>query len=271
MKKHKMNYLSCIYTALIMLFLYAPIAVLIIFSFNDSKSRNVWTGFTFRWYRDLFHDEEIMSALVLTLIVAFISAVLATILGTAAAIGFNKMNKRLRSVFMTLNYLPMVNPDIIIGVSLMLLFSYLRIEAGATTLMLAHITFSVPFVVLNVLPKLRAMDKNIYDAALDLGCSPVQAYFKVVIPEIMPAILSGFIMALTLSIDDFVVSYFVNGPATQTLPLVIYSQTRRRVTPKINALSTIIFIVVLAVLVVNNIYSSKKEQQNRVPHRRGGR
>ena len=267
MKRHK--HLANFYTALVMLFLYAPIAVLIVFSFNDSKSRNVWSGFTLRWYRDLFHDAEIMKALMLTLVVAVVSSVLATLLGTAAAIGLNKMNKKLRSVFMTLNYLPMVNPDIIIGVSLMLLFSYLRIEAGVSTLLLAHITFSVPYVVLNVLPKLRAMDKHIYEAALDLGCSPIQAYFKVVIPEILPGILSGFVMALTLSIDDFVVSYFVNGPATQTLPLVIYSQTRRRVTPKINALSTIIFIVVLAILGVNNIYSAHKEQQLR--GKKGGR
>lgn len=261
MKKH--NLLSNLYTALVMLFLYAPIAVLIVFSFNDSKSRNTWAGFTTHWYTDLFHDEEIISALVLTLVVALVSSVIATVLGTSAAIGLNKMNKKLRSVFMTLNYLPMVNPDIIIGVSLMLLFTYLRIEFGVGTLILAHITFSVPYVVLNVMPKLRAMDKHIYEAALDLGCSPLQAYFKVVIPEIMPGILSGFVMALTLSIDDFVVSYFVNGPASQTLPLVIYSQTRRRVTPKINALSTIIFIVVLGILVLNNFYSIRKEQQLR--------
>ena len=267
MKKH--NLLSNIYTGLVMLFLYAPILVLIVFSFNDSKSRNTWSGFTLRWYRDLFHDEEIIHALILTLIVAVVSSVIATLLGTAAAIGLNKMNKKLRSVFMTLNYLPMVNPDIIIGVSLMLLFSYLRIEFGVSTLLLAHITFSVPYVVLNVMPKLRAMDKHIYEAALDLGCSPLQAYFKVVIPEILPGILSGFVMALTLSIDDFIVSYFVNGSASQPLPLAIYSQTRRRVTPKINALSTIIFVVVLGILVINNIYSARKEQQLR--GKKGGR
>ena len=267
MRRHK--HLSNFYTALVMLFLYAPIVVLIVFSFNDSKSRNTWSGFTLRWYRDLFHDQEIMHALALTLVVAVVASVLATLLGTAAAIGLNKMNKRIRSVFMTLNYLPMVNPDIIIGVSLMLLFSYLRIEFGMSTLILAHITFSVPYVILNVMPKLRAMDKHIYEAALDLGCSPIQAYFKVVIPEIMPGILSGFIMALTLSIDAFVVSYFVNGSASQTLPLAIYSQTRRRVTPKINALSTIIFVVVLGILVINNIYSARKEQQLR--GKKGGR
>ena len=261
MKKH--TFLSNAYIALVMLFLYAPIAVLMVFSFNDSKSRNTWSGFTLRWYKDLFHDQEIMSALALTLLVAFVSAILATILGTMAAIGINRMGKRMRSVVMTLNYMPMVNPDIIIGVSLMLLFTYLRIEFGTTTLLLAHITFSTPYVVLNVLPKIRAMDKHIYEAALDLGCSPLQAYFKVVIPEIMPGIMSGFVMALTLSIDDFVVSYFVNGSSSQTLPLVIYSQTRRRVTPKINALSTIIFLVVLAILLINNFYSSHKEQQLR--------
>ena len=143
----------------------------------------------------------------------------------------------------------------------MLLFTYLRLKFGVTTLILAHITFSVPYVVLNVMPKLRSMDKHIYEAALDLGCSPLTAYFKVVIPEIMPGIMSGFLMALTFSMDDFVVSYFVNGSSSQTLPLVVYSQTRRRVTPKINALSTIIFIVVLGILVINNIYSARKEQQ----------
>ena len=267
MKKHIL--LSNIYTGLVMLFLYAPILVLIVFSFNDSKSRNTWSGFTLRWYRDLFHDEEIIHALILPLIVAVVSSVIATQLGTAAAIGLNMMNKKLRSVFMTLNYLPMGNPDIIIGVSLMLLFSYLRIEFGVSTLLLAHITFSVPYVVLNVMPKLRAMDKHIYEAALALGCSPLQAYFKVVIPEILPGILSGFVMALTLSIDDFIVSYFVNGSASQTLPLAIYSQTRRRVTPKINALSTIIFVVVLGILGINNIYSARKEQQLR--GKKGGR
>lgn len=269
MKKHKL--FSNLYTALVMLFLYAPIAVLIVFSFNDSKSRNTWSGFTLRWYRDLFHDEEIIHALGLTLLVALISTVFATILGTAAAIGINKMGKKMRSTIMTLNYLPMVNPDIIIGVSLMLLFTYLRIEFGVTTLLLAHVTFGTPYVVLNVLPKLRTMDKHIYDAALDLGCSPMQAYFKVVIPEIMPGIMSGFIMALTMSIDDFVVSYFVNGSSSQTLPLVIYSQTRRRVTPKINALSTVIFLIVLAILLLNNIYSAHKEQQLRSSNRKEGR
>lgn len=268
MKKHKL--LSDIYMAMVMLFLYAPILVLIVFSFNDSKSRNTWSGFTLHWYKDLFRDAEIMQSLALTLFVALLSAIIATVLGTAAAIGLSKANKRVRSAFMTLNYLPMVNPDIIIGVSLMLLFTYLRVEFGVTTLLLAHITFSVPYVVLNVMPKLRAMDKHIYDAALDLGCNPLEAYFKVVIPEIMPGILSGFVMALTLSIDDFVVSYFVNGSASQTLPLVIYSQTRRRITPKINALSTIIFVVVLGILVINNLYSIRKEQQAIAANKKGG-
>lgn len=261
MKQHK--WLSGIYTALVMAFLYAPIVVLMVFSFNDSKSRNTWAGFTLRWYRDLFHDQEIMQALALTLIVAVVSSVITTLLGTAAAIGLEKMNKKLQSVFMTLTYLPMINPDIITGVSLMLLFGYLRMKFGVTTLILAHITFNVPFVILNVMPKLRAMDQYTYEAALDLGCNPFQAFFKVVIPEIMPGIMSGFLMALTFSMDDFVISYFVNGSASQTLPLAIWSQTRRRVTPKINALSTIIFLVILLVLIVSNIHSARKERMLR--------
>ncbi len=266
MKKHKL--LANGYTALIMLFLYAPIVVLMAFSFNDSKSRNVWTGFTLRWYRDLFQDQEIMRALGLTLLVAFLSSIAATVLGTAAAIGLEKMNKKLKSFFMTVTYLPMINPDIITGVSLMLLFGYLRIKFGITTLILAHITFNVPYVILNVMPKLRAMDKYTYEAALDLGCNPVQAFFKVVIPEIMPGIVSGFLMALTFSMDDFMVSYFVNGATSQTLPLAIWSQTRRRVTPKINALSTIIFLVILAMLVISNIHSARREKMLRAPIRK---
>ena len=261
MKKHK--WLETSYISLMMAFLYAPILVLMIFSFNDSKSRNVWSGFTLHWYRDLFHDQEIISALMITLLIAFASAAIATVLGTAAAIGLNKMNRKLKSVVMTFTTLPMVNPDIITGVSLMLLFIYLRVEFGLSTLILAHVTFSVPYVILNVMPKLRTMDKHTYEAAMDLGCNPVQAFFKVVIPEIMPGIMSGFLMALTFSMDDFVISYFVGGASVQTLPVAIWSQTRRRVTPKINALSTIIFVVVVAVLVISNIHSARKEKMLR--------
>lgn len=269
MKKHK--WLETSYIGLMMAFLYAPILVLMVFSFNDSKSRNVWSGFTLHWYADLFHDEEIISALLVTLFIALVSAVIATVLGTAAAIGLDKMNKKLRSVVMTLTYLPMVDPDIITGVSLMLLFIYLKMEFGLSTLILAHVTFNVPYVILNVMPKLRTMDKYTYEAAMDLGCNPMQAFFKVVIPEIMPGIMAGFLMALTFSMDDFVVSYFVGGASVQTLPVAIWSQTRRKVSPKINALSTIIFAVIVTVLVISNIHSAKKEKILRGGREKRGR
>ena len=255
----KNRWLSSLYVWLVMLFLYAPIAVLIVFSFNDSKSRNTWTGFTLRWYEELFQDRTILQSLcVVMLVVAIASSVVATLLGTLAAIGLNKMNKKLKSVVMTFTYLPMINPEIITGVALMLLFIYLKMEFGMQTLIISHITFNVPYVILNVLPKLRQMDQNTYDAALDLGCNPFTAFTKVVIPEIMPGIVSGFLMALTYSMDDFVISYFVSGASIQTLPVAIYSMTRRRVSPKINALSTIMFAVVLLVLLVYNILSSRK-------------
>ena len=254
----KNRWLSSLYVWLVMLFLYAPIAVLIVFSFNDSKSRNTWTGFTLRWYEELFHDRVIIQSFVVMLVVAIASSVVATLLGTLAAIGLNKMNKKLKSVVMTFTYLPMINPEIITGVALMLLFIYLKMEFGMQTLIISHITFNVPYVILNVLPKLRQMDQNTYDAALDLGCNPFTAFTKVVIPEIMPGIVSGFLMALTYSMDDFVISYFVSGASIQTLPVAIYSMTRRRVSPKINALSTIMFAVVLLVLLVYNILSSRK-------------
>ena len=253
----KSRWFSSLYIWLVMAFLYAPIAVLIIFSFNDSKSRNTWTGFTLRWYEELFHDRVIMQSFLV-------------MLGTLAAIGLDKMNKKLRSVVMTFTYLPMINPEIITGVALMLLFIYLKMEFGMQTLIVAHITFNVPYVILNVLPKLRQMDKNTYDAALDLGCNPLKAFTKVVIPEIMPGIVSGFLMALTYSMDDFVISYFVSGASIQTLPVAIYSMTRRRVSPKINALSTIMFVVVLLVLVIYNVVSSRKAKAMTRPVSKAG-
>ena len=258
-----MKKLAKAYTGLILVFLYLPIFVLIAYSFNESKSRAVFTGFTFRWYKELFSNQLILSSLANTLIVAAISSVIATVLGTASAIGIHAMGKRARAVVMNVTYLPVVNPEIVTGVSLMLLFVYLRtklsipLEMGLVTLVLAHITFNVPYVILNVMPKLRQMDRHIYEAALDLGCSPFQAFFKVVVPEIMPGILSGFLMALTYSLDDFIISYFVSGPTSQTLPVTIYSMTRKKVSPEINALSTIIFLVVLAALVLMNVADAR--------------
>ena len=252
-----MKMISRIYTLLIFIFLYAPIAVLIVFSFNASKSRSVWSGFTFYWYEKLFHNEQILTALSNTLMIAVIFAIAATILGTVAAIGIMSTNRLMKRMIMNITNLPMVNPEIVTGVSLMLLFVFLYdrfgiLKPGMVTLILSHATFCLPYVILSVLPKLRQMDSNLYEAAQDLGCPPVRSFFKVVLPEIMPGIVTGMMMAFTLSIDDFVISYFTSG-TTQTLPIAIYSMTRKIVSPEINALSTILFAVVLVLLLAINL------------------
>ncbi len=261
-----MKKLSKVYMALVLAFLYLPILVLIIFSFNASKSRSVFTGFTLDWYQKLFHNELIMTSLGNTIIIAVVASVVSTILGTVAAIGISKLRKGPKAVVMQVTNIPIMNPEIVTGVSLMLLFVFfaarMNLEFGFTTLIIAHITFDVPYVVLNVMPKFRQMDANLYEAAQDLGCGPVRSFFKVVLPEIMPGVISGFLMAFTFSLDDFVVSYFTSGSTAQTLPITIYAMTRRKVSPEINALSTIIFVVVLVVLVVKNLIerrSAKKE------------
>lgn len=252
-----MKKLSRIYLGLVLAFLYIPILVLIIFSFNASKSRSVFTGFTFEWYQKLFHNGLIMTSLGNTLIVAVIASVCATLLGTAAAIGIHKMRRGSKTVIMQVTNIPITNPEIVMGVSLMLLFVFfaarMNLEFGFITLVIAHITFDVPYVVMNVMPKLRQMDGNLYEAAQDLGCGPVRSFFKVVLPEIMPGVISGFLMAFTFSLDDFVVSYFTSGSTAQTLPITIYAMTRRKISPEINALSTIIFVVVLVVLIMKNV------------------
>ncbi|MCI8520393.1 MAG: ABC transporter permease [Clostridia bacterium] len=233
-----------------------PIFVLIIFSFNVTKSRSVFSGFTFDWYIKLFHNELIMKSFLNTIIVAVIASIASTVLGTAAAIGINNMKKLPRTIIIQGTNIPIVNPEIVMGVSMMLLFVFfaarMNFEFGFVTLIIAHITFDVPYVILSIMPKFRQMTPNIYDAAQDLGCNPVSAFFKVILPEIMPGVVSGFLMAFTFSLDDFVVSYFTSG-TTQTLPITIYSMTRRKVSPEINALSTIIFVVVVVVLVIKNI------------------
>lgn len=238
---------------LVYLFLYAPIAVLIIFSFNSSKSRNVWTGFTFEWYARLFQNETIIASLLNTLLVAAVSSVIATVLGTLAAVGINSLGRKLRAAFINVTYLPVINPEIVTGVSLMLLFVFAGVSLGYATLIIAHITFNIPYVILNVMPKIRQMDTHLYEAAQDLGCDRKQAFFKVILPQIMPGIVTGFLMAFTYSIDDFVISYFTSGPASQTLPITIFSMTRKKVSPEINALSAIIFVIVLTVLIIMNI------------------
>lgn len=253
----KKLYLACCF-----LFLYAPIAVLIVFSFNESKNRATFTGFTLKWYASLFQNELIMRSLFNTLIVAAAASIIATVLGTIAALGISGMRKRMRSAVMNITYLPVINPEIITGISMMLLFVFIKeifhLELGFVTVLIAHITFCLPYVILNVLPKLRQMDVSLYEAALDLGCTPVSAFFKVVLPQIMPGIASGFLMSFTFSLDDFIITYFTSGSSFQTLPVTIYSMTRMKVNPQINALSTLMFVAVLVLLLLMNVRKKPK-------------
>mgnify|MGYP003819668941 CR=1 FL=1 len=258
----KPSALGRVYMVLIFSFMYVPIAVMAFFSFNASKSRSVFTGFTLSWYKNLFRDEMILSALGISLIIALVASVIATVLGTMASIGIHSMHKATRSVIMNISYMPVINPEIITGVSMMLLFVVAKTWMGGKifgipTLMIAHITFCVPYVIFNVSPKLRQMDVRMWEAALDLGCTPTQAFFKVVLPEIMPAVLSSFLICLTYSIDDFIISYFTSG-TVQTLPIAIYSMTRKKVSPEINALSTIMFVVILSIILLINARDSRK-------------
>lgn len=258
----KCGTLSKLYLAIVTLFLYIPIFVMIVFSFNTTKSRSVMSGFTLDWYVRLFHNELILKSLGNTVIIAVCASFVATVLGTLAAIGISRMGKHSKAAVMQVTNIPIVNPEIVTGVSLMLLFVFfqarMNLEFGFVTLIIAHITFDVPYVVLNVMPKFRQMQPNIYEAAQDLGCGPVKSFFKAVMPEIMPGVLSGFMMSFTFSLDDFVISYFTSGATSQTLPITIYSMTRRKVSPEINALSTIIFVIVLIVLVAKNIIERRR-------------
>ncbi|MBR6916795.1 MAG: ABC transporter permease [Clostridia bacterium] len=257
MNKH----INRIYMAIVFFFLYSPIAVMAVFSFNASKSRTVWTGFTLDWYSKLFHNETIINSLGVTMIVALIASIISTILGTAAAIGIFNMKKKTRGIVMYFTYLPLMNPEIVTGVSLMPLFVFTGIDMGFATLTLAHISFCVPYVILNVLPKLRQMDMSLCEAAQDLGCTQRGVFGKVILPEIMPGVLTGFLMSITYSIDDFVISYFTHGAESQNLSVTIYSMTRKKVSPEINALSTIIFLVVLTILLAMNITDSKRQKK----------
>lgn len=261
----KKNVLSKVYTGLMLLFLFAPIFVLIVFSFNESKSRALFTGFTFKWYVELFQNEMIMSALWGSLSMAFCSSTIAAIVGTAAAVGIHKIQRKgIRTAIMNITYLPVLNPEIVTGISMMLLFvifkNLLGIKLGFITVLIAHVTFCLPYAILNVLPKLRQMDPSLYEAAQDLGCPPVPAFFKVVIPEIMPGIISGYLMSFTFSLDDFIITYFTSGSGFTSLPLVIYSMVRKKVNPQINALSAIIFVVVLLMLLISNLVQARKEK-----------
>lgn len=257
-----------LYTALVYIFLYAPIVVLIIFSFNSGKSTSVFEGFSLKWYGELFNDSVTLEAFKNSMIVAVVSSLIATVMGTAAATAiFNYKNRHLRAAVMTVTNIPMMNPEIVTGISMMLLFVFIGAifgktgNLGFTTLIIAHTTFELPYVILNVLPKLKQTDPHLAEAAQDLGCTPLQAFFKVVLPAIVPGIISGAMMAFTLSVDDFIISYFVSGTSSQTLPIRIFSMTKRRVTPDMYALSTLIFLAILVLLVASNVISARGDKK----------
>ncbi len=257
-----------IYTALIFFFLYAPIGILILFSFNSSNSTGVFEGFSLRWYRELLSDKATLNALKNTLILAVSSSAIATVIGTAAAVGISRMKKQyVKGALMTVTNVPMMNPDIVTGISMMLLFVFvgtlLHFDNNLSfwTLLIAHITFNLPYVILSVLPKIKQLDPQLPEAATDLGCTPMQAFFKVELPAILPGVLTGAIMAFTLSLDDFVISYFTVGSGFETLPIRIYSMTKKRVTPDMYALSTLIFIAILLLLILSNVTSARSEKK----------
>lgn len=273
----KMSFSSKIYLAIVILFLYLPIIMLMILSFNASNSTSVMNGFSFKWYIELFRDEATIQAFYNTLLLAVLSAITATFIGTLAAVGINKMKKGfVKTSLMTVTNIPMMNPEIVTGVSMMLLFVFigtaLKINGilGFWTLFIAHVTFCLPYVILNIMPKLKQTDVHIAEAAQDLGCTKLQAFLKVVLPSIRPGIVAGFIMAFTLSLDDFIISYFVSGPKFQTLPIRIFSMTKKRVTPDMYALSTLIFVAILILLVLVNIFQSKSDE-NKLNGKKGAK
>ncbi len=280
MKKNN-SFLNRLFMVLVFVFLYAPIFLLIIFSFNAGKSNAVWQGFSLDWYVKLLNNRLIMQSVYTTLLVSLLATVIATAAGTFAAIGFYAMRRKIREPLMTVNNIPMMNADIVTGVSLCLLFVAFfngwgsfaswfnslglfrlptRLTMGFGTLLIAHVTFNIPYVILSVGPKLRQMDKNLVDAAMDLGCTWMQAFWKVILPEIKPGIVSGALTAFTMSIDDFVISYFTAGSSASTLAMTIYGMTKKRVSPEINAISTLLFVTVLVLLAIINIREARQER-----------
>ncbi|MDY6012232.1 ABC transporter permease [Clostridium sp.] len=246
------RFIKRFYLIIIFIFLYAPIVTLMVYSFNDSKSMGRWNGFTFKWYAELLHNDSLIEALYYTILIALIASIIATIVGTLTAIGINNMRGKRKSLLLSVNNLPIINPDIVTGVALMSLFIFLRFNFGFKTMLLAHISFDIPYVILSVLPKLRQLPDNTIEAAMDLGATPLYALRKVIIPQIKPGIFAGFLMAFTMSIDDFVISFFTTGPGVTNLSIEIYSMARRGIKPEINALSTLMFLTVLILLLIAN-------------------
>lgn len=255
-----MKFIKKSYVALVLLIMYAPVAILMFYSFNDSKLP-IWKGFTFRWYEEIFQDASIQQAFYNTIFIAVISSVVATIIGTLAAMGIERMTGWKKKLVMNITYIPLLSSEIVTGVSLMLLFSALKIPVGITTLILAHITFSIPYVILSIMPKLKQLNYNIYEAALDLGATPSYAFKKVILPEILPGVLAGLFIAFTLSIDDFIISFFNTGPGVDTLSIKVFAMTRKGVAPTINAISTIMFGTIITILIATNVFPNKKHKK----------
>lgn len=261
MSKRIRTIIGDFYLVIMLLFLYLPIFTMIVLSFNESKSRTRWGGFTLKWYGELFSNATIMQALHNTLLIAFLSALIATVLGTAAAIGINAMKPTGRNLMIGLNNIPMLDADIVTGISLMLAFIAFRFSLGFHTVLISHITFNVPYVLLSVLPKLKQTNRSAYEAAMDLGATPRQAFFYTVFPDIVPGVLSGFLLAFTMSLDDFIITHFTKGAGIDTLSTLIYSQVRRGIVPSMYALSAIIFAAVLLLLLVANFMPSAKNSK----------
>ena len=249
------------YLVLILIFLYAPIATMIVLSFNSSKSRTQWGGFTLRWYMDMFSSRNIIAALHNTLLIALLSALIATVIGVTACIAINSMKSVPIAFVMGITNIPMLNADIVTGISLMLAFIAFRISLGFQTILISHITFNIPYVILSVMPKLKQTSRSTYEAAMDLGAGPVYAFFKVVFPDILPGVLSGFLLAFTMSLDDFIITHFTKGAGINTLSTLIYSEVRRGIRPSMYALSTVIFLAVLVLLIVTNFVPRRKEEK----------
>lgn len=257
------KYLQKIYLALIFILLYAPIVTLIVLSFNQSKTRAKWGGFTLKWYKELLKNEQIMSAFYTTLIIAFVSAAIATVIGTAAAIAIQGMKQKWKTMYMGLTNIPMMNAEIVMGVSLMLLFIAFHMTLGFGTILIAHITFNIPYVILSVMPRLRQTNVSTYEAAMDLGATPLSAFFKVVLPDLAPGITSGFLLAFTMSLDDFIITYFTRGAGINTLSTLIYSEVRKGIKPTMNALSTVMFVSVLLLLILMNTLPDMRDKRKR--------
>jgi spermidine/putrescine transport system permease protein len=255
------KFVKSLYLVIILLFLYLPIGTLMVLSFNDSKSMATWTGFSLRWYEEMLDNQMIIDALVNTFTIALAAASISTIIGVAACIGISAMRKRSENVIMGLNNIPLLNADIVTGISLMLAFLVFGISLNWRTVLLAHITFCIPYVILSVMPKIKQLSDYTYEAALDLGATPVYAFFKVVLPDIKPGIVSGFLLAFTMSVDDFVITHFTRGAGINTLSTLIYSQVKVGIRPTLFALSTIIFVIVLIILVITNIISRRGENE----------